>query len=147
VAKPGALDGGCARADGVHRAHGSPGQRGEGVLGVQQDPAGLRGIGVCSSHRVTTQSPMPWRPPRSGHFDDEGHRRGPRTRRGLPTGRRGPGAGGVQSAACGGRRRTDRGDQEGPAAGWHPERAEPHARLDVRRPWPVPALRSPMYSS
>ena len=102
VAKPGARNGGCARADGVHRAHGSPGQRSERVLRVQQDPAGLRRIRVSSSHRVTAQSPAPRRPARPGHFDDKGHRRRPH-RRGLPSGRPGCGAGGMQSAARGGR--------------------------------------------
>jgi hypothetical protein len=126
VAKPGARNGGCPRADGVRRAHGSPGQRREGVLCVQQDPAGLRRIRVGSSHRVTAQSPAPWRPARPGHFDDQGHRRRPH-RRGLPSGRRGCGAGGMQSAARGGRCRTDYGHQEVPGGGWHPERAEPHA--------------------
>ena len=126
VAKPGARNGGCPRADSVRRAHGSPGHRSEGVLCVQQDPAGRRRIRVCSSHRVTAQSPAPWRPTRPGHFDDQGHRRRPH-RRGLPSGRRGGAAGGMQGAARGGHCRTDRSDQEVPAAGRHPECAEPHA--------------------
>jgi hypothetical protein len=33
----------------------------------------------------------------------------------------------MQGAARGGRCRTDRSDQEVPGAGWHLERAEPHA--------------------
>src|SRR5712692_2101974 len=41
VAKPGARNDSCPRADSVHRAHGSPRRRSEGVLCVQQDTAGL----------------------------------------------------------------------------------------------------------
>ena len=140
VVKPGARNGGCARADGVRRAHGSPGDRSERVLCVQQDPAGLRRIRVSSSHRVTAQGPAPRRPARPGHFDDKGHCRRPH-RRGLPSGRPGCGAGGMQSAARGGRCGTDCGHQEVLGGGWHRERAESHARLDVRSPWSVPALR------
>jgi hypothetical protein len=126
VAKPGARNGGCSRADSDRRAHGSPGHRSEGVLCAQQDTAGLRRIRVCSSHRFTAQSPAPCRGAPPGHLDDQGHRRRPR-RRGLPSGRRRCGAGGMQSAARGGRCRPDRSHQEIPAAGRHPERAEPHA--------------------